>query len=645
MGDIKLAPLAQQEHAKELDALTPPVSPRRVPSELQYLGSLDNLTLSWTDLNVFIPAAKKLCAFGRNSERPPSKHILHDLSGLVRSGQCVALMGASGAGKTTLLNALNGRSRGKIQVEGSIAVNGKKIGSSGITAISGYVQQVDLFVPTITVREHLHFHAALRMDPSIAHWVRRNRVEDVINELGLAKCATALIGGGHRKGISGGEMKRLAFACEVLTDPPLLFCDEPTSGLDSFMAQTVVETMNKVAAKGKLVICTIHQPSSETFLLFDTLLLLAEGRTAWLGPREEAGEFFLNLGRPIPEDYNPADFYVNVLAIIPGKEEACREQVRYICDQFALTERHQTMTSEAHQLIQDAQDTGEKKSKMGTYKASWLEQMRAVLWRARTTMKREPMLFRVRVIQSIVVGLMFGFIYYRQDMTSEGVMNINGILYMFLMQMTMGNVFAVVGTFTGELPIFLKEHESGMYRSDVYYLCKMLVDLPVFLLIPFVFIVIVYWIVGLYPTAGAFFTNWALCALVANVAVSFGYIVACAFPTTQAALAVGMTLLLPITLFGGLFMSLASIPNWLKWIEYLSWFRYANEALGINQWLHVENITCSVGNFTCPRSGRQVLDAMNFDVDDFYFDIGILLVMIVVFRCIAYMFLYLRTKR
>lgn len=132
---------------------------------------------------------------------------------------------------------------------------------------------------------------------------------------------------------------------------------------------------------------------------------------------------------------------------------------------------------------------------------------------------------------------------------------------------TMGNVFSVLSTFTGERPIFMKEYHSGMYRTDVYFLSQMLVDLPIFLIIPLVFVTIVYWVVGLYPTVDAFLINWGICALVANVAVSFGYIASCAFKTTELAVAVGTTILMPLTIFGGFFLSLKSIPWWLKWME------------------------------------------------------------------------------
>lgn len=94
------------------------------------------------------------------------------------------------------------------------------------------------------------------------------------------------------KGISGGERKRLSFAAEVLTNPSLMFCDEPTSGLDSFMALNVIQVLKTMAQSGKTVICTIHQPSSELYALFDKLLLLAEGRVAFLGSPEEAEILF-----------------------------------------------------------------------------------------------------------------------------------------------------------------------------------------------------------------------------------------------------------------------------------------------------------------------------------------------------------------
>jgi ABC-type multidrug transport system ATPase subunit len=124
----------------------------------------------------------------------------------------------------------------------------------------------------------------LRLPTSVNRARKLRRVNEVLVDLGLAKCQDTRIGvPGLIKGISGGEKKRLAFASEVLTNPSLLFCDEPTTGLDSFMAEGVVMVLKKMAARGKTIICTIHQPASEVYALFDTVMLVADGRLAYMG--------------------------------------------------------------------------------------------------------------------------------------------------------------------------------------------------------------------------------------------------------------------------------------------------------------------------------------------------------------------------
>lgn len=104
--------------------------------------------------------------------------------------------------------------------------------------MSAFVQQHDMFVGTMTAREHLQFMARLRMgDQYYSDHERQLRVEQVLTQMGLKKCADTVIGIPNQlKGLSCGEKKRLSFASEILTCPKILFCDEPTSGLDAFMA-------------------------------------------------------------------------------------------------------------------------------------------------------------------------------------------------------------------------------------------------------------------------------------------------------------------------------------------------------------------------------------------------------------------------
>lgn len=85
------------------------------------------------------------------------------------------------------------------------------------------------------------------------------------------------------------------FHSKLLTNPIILFCDEPTTGLDSFSAQKLVHLMDKMACQGKTIVCTIHQPSSELFAMFNQLILVADGRIVFNGTATSAIEFFKRL--------------------------------------------------------------------------------------------------------------------------------------------------------------------------------------------------------------------------------------------------------------------------------------------------------------------------------------------------------------
>lgn len=105
------------------------------------------------------------------------------MCGVAYPGELLVIMGSSGAGKTTLLNALTFRSGSGVTASGVMAVNGRRVSSTILTSRTAYVQQDDLFVGTLTVKEHLLFQAMVRMDRRIPMEQRFDRVQQVINEV------------------------------------------------------------------------------------------------------------------------------------------------------------------------------------------------------------------------------------------------------------------------------------------------------------------------------------------------------------------------------------------------------------------------------------------------------------------------------
>lgn len=141
---------------------------------------------------------------------------------------------------------------------------------------------------TLTVRETLVYSANLRLPSRMTREEISKVVEGTIIQLGLEECADSKIGSWHLRGISSGEKKRLSIGLEILTQPHVLLLDEPTSGLDSASAFYVVQTLCNLANDGKVVVCSIHQPSWEIFKLFDDLLLLSSGETVYFGEAKMA---------------------------------------------------------------------------------------------------------------------------------------------------------------------------------------------------------------------------------------------------------------------------------------------------------------------------------------------------------------------
>lgn len=278
------------------------------PGDIVSLGSF-SVTLESTDSNLALVARDMrgdLTIEARNvTVAVPGKRLLENVSLTIRPGEFVGLMGPSGAGKSTLMNALNGYTPPS---DGAVFVDGKNLHQHYdlFRGQIGYVPQDDIMHRNLTVRQALYYTARLRFPPDFSDSEIERRIEEVSEQLGLRGTEDVLIGSPEKKGISGGQRKRVNLAMELLTDPSILFLDEPTSGLSSEDAVMVMKLLRDLADRGKTILLTIHQPSLEAYRLMDHLVMISKdasspepGRLAYFGPAyPDAVNFFNPDGVP-----------------------------------------------------------------------------------------------------------------------------------------------------------------------------------------------------------------------------------------------------------------------------------------------------------------------------------------------------------
>ncbi|KAL0451370.1 UNVERIFIED_CONTAM: ABC transporter G family member 28 [Sesamum latifolium] len=226
-----------------------------------YSNSLEEKAQQQQNRDLSFSAAVSMAINGETRSRPTieiafrdlmvtlkekKKHLLRSVTGEIRPGRITALMGPSGAGKTTLLSALAGKTVG-CSIAGLILINGKVESIRSYKKIVGFVPQDDVVHGNLTVEENIWFSANCRLSADLPKADKVLVVERVIESLGLQPVRDSLVGTVEKRGISGGQRKRVNVGLELVMEPSLLFLDEPTSGLDSSSSQLLLRALKREA--------------------------------------------------------------------------------------------------------------------------------------------------------------------------------------------------------------------------------------------------------------------------------------------------------------------------------------------------------------------------------------------------------------
>jgi len=288
------------------------------------------------------------------------------------------------------------------------------------------------------------FSANLRSPSDISTNERQSRVEQVLQELGLQKCAQTRIGTELARGVSGGERKRTCIGMELVLQPKILFLDEPTTGLDASTARTVMFYLHQLSTSGRTIIFSIHQPRYSIFKLFDKILLISKGSCVYQGPSKDLSNYFASQGYVCELHDNPADFVLDIL----------------------VDEEQSTKLIKIHENLDKKIDSKEIPN-LQTKRILHREIFHLTVRTMRTAF-RNPRLLLSQMLTSIILGFLVGIVFYQMKPTfPNGTRNRSSAIFFCVVCQILTTLTAIEPLLKDRV-LFMRVNNKYIFKVLIY---------------------------------------------------------------------------------------------------------------------------------------------------------------------------------
>ncbi|XP_044008063.1 ATP-binding cassette sub-family G member 4-like [Aphidius gifuensis] len=570
-----------------------------------------------------------------NGFRQKKKSILNGVSGCFKSGQLTAIMGPSGAGKSSLLNLLTGfkdaNFKGSIQYINDSVEQSDKKKYDNYMKTSCYIQQDDQLFRLFTVIETMEIAANLKLGNSLNKKSKNILINDILENLDLVKTKET-----RCDRLSGGQKKRLSIALELIDNPPVMFLDEPTTGLDSSSTLQCIAMLQNLAHDGRTIIATIHQPSAAIYGMFDHIYLLADGYCMYQGAPENTIPFFKNIGLHCPKYHNPADFMIEVVSKEYGNYNK----------QLLIAAENGTSLWRTAQFVKKSifVDTVNKTRYIDDKKAivlvtppSELLRFFVLFKRCLIQLYRDWTVTHLKLILHFLVGILLGLFFV--DAGTDGSKTINnvGFLLITIVYLCYTSMMPAVLRFPSELPVLKKEKFNNWYKLKTYYAAFLFSNIPIQILFALVYTSVSYFLSSQPLDPNRFFMFLITAILTALLSESIGLVLGTTVNPINGTF-LGAIYTCGMLLFAGFLVFFKHMPVSLYYVSYLSYMRYALEALvqsiyGLNR----ENLTCPKHIDYCHyRMPSNIMKELSMPDGRFWINISILSATFVILRFVGY---------
>ncbi|XP_065020888.1 pleiotropic drug resistance protein 2-like isoform X2 [Musa acuminata AAA Group] len=535
------------------------------------------LSLAFNHVNYYVDMPAEMKNQGIQEDR---LQLLSDVSGAFRPGVLTALVGVSGAGKTTLMDVLAGRKTGGY-ISGSISISGYPKKQETFDRISGYCEQNDIHSPYVTVYESLVYSAWLRLDSEIDKKTQQMFVEEVMELVELDTLRDSLVGLPGVDGLSIEQRKRLTIAVELVANPSIIFMDEPTSGLDARTAAIVMRTVRNTVDTGRTVVCTIHQPSIDIFEAFDELLLMKTGgQIIYAGPLGRYSHKLIEYFEAIPgipkitEGYNPATWMLEISS--PSVESSVNLDFVEVYACSPLYQKNQELIKELSIPAPDSKDLYFPTK----YSQRFSIQCKACFWKQYWSYWRNPEYNAIRFFMTIVIGLIFGSVFWQKGgkmSKQEDILEILGAIYAAVFFLGATNAIIVQPIVAVERTVFYRERAAGMYSALAYAFAQVSIELIYIPPLGLLYSLLLFPMIGFSWRADAFLWFFFFIVICFVYFVLYGMMVIALTPNHHIASILSSFFYNFWNLFAGFVIARPLIPVWWRWYYWgdpVSWTIY-----------------------------------------------------------------------
>ncbi|OQU91494.1 hypothetical protein SORBI_3001G190700 [Sorghum bicolor] len=545
------------------------------------------------------------------------------------------------------------------QATGDISYNGYGLDEFAPEKTAAYISQYDLHIPEMTVRETLDFSARCQcvgtrdeiLDEvnkrekmagiirghdihmkatSIGASEKKLHTDNILKIMGLDICADTMVGDAMRRGISGGEKRRLTTAELIIGPAKAFFMDEISNGLDSSTTFRIIKCFQQLANINECtMLISLLQPTPEIFDLFDDLILMAEGKIIYHGPRNEAHIFFEESGFRCPERKGMADFLQEVLHKKDQRKywSGTEESYRYVSPHqlSSMFKKYQKLTKLENPSVAQKIKMGKESLSFNNYSLSTLELFKACGARETLLIKRSMPFYAFKTVQLSIVAVITMSVFYRTHMTTDlthANYYMGALFYSILIIMLNGT--PEISMQIARLPSFYKQRGYHFYPSWAYAIPASILKVPFSLSDSLVWICITYYGIGYTCTASRLFYQFLiLCLLHQSVTSLYRFIASHAQTHILSFLYHFMSVAL-LQLFGGFILPKSSMPGWLSWGFWVSPLSYAQISIAINEFLAPKWQKETMQNKTV---GNQILinHSLDYSWEFYWISVGVLL--------------------